>query len=42
MVSAIREEVLAARRKSMRKAFARAHSHDEIRDDLDIELMLTC
>jgi AcrR family transcriptional regulator len=40
LADAIREEVLAARRESMREAFARAHARHEIRDDLDVELML--
>lgn len=36
----IRQEVLAARRKSMREAFARARSRREVRSDLDIELAI--
>jgi AcrR family transcriptional regulator len=40
LAEAIRQEVLAARRKSMREAFARARSRGETRDDLDIELVL--
>jgi AcrR family transcriptional regulator len=36
----IRQEVLAARRKSMREAFARARARGEVRPDLDIELAL--
>lgn len=36
----IRLEVLAARRKSMRDAFARARARDEVRADLDIELVI--
>jgi AcrR family transcriptional regulator len=40
LAEAIRVEVLAARRRSMREAFARAQARHEIRDDLDIELML--
>lgn len=36
----IRTEVLAARRKSMREAFARARARGEIRTDLDVELVL--
>jgi AcrR family transcriptional regulator len=36
----IRQEVLAARRKSMREAFARARARREIRPDLDVELAL--
>ncbi len=37
---AIRREVLAARRKSMREAFARARARGECRADLDMELVL--
>jgi AcrR family transcriptional regulator len=40
LADVIREDVLAARRESMREAFARAHARHEIRDDLDIELLL--
>jgi len=40
LAEAIRQEVLAARRKSMREAFARARLRGEIRKDLDIELVL--
>jgi AcrR family transcriptional regulator len=36
----IRQEVLAARRKSMREAFARARARGEVRPDLDVELAL--
>jgi AcrR family transcriptional regulator len=36
----IRQEVMASRRQSMRAAFARALQRGEIRDDLDIELVL--
>jgi len=36
----IRQEVLAARRKSMREAFARARVRGEVRLDLDVELVL--
>lgn len=36
----IRQEVLAARRKSMREAFARARARREIRSDLDVDLAL--
>jgi AcrR family transcriptional regulator len=36
----IRQEVLAARRKSMREAFARARARGEVRRDLDVELAL--
>ncbi len=40
LAETIREEVLAARRKSMREAFARARARGEIRADLDVELAL--
>jgi AcrR family transcriptional regulator len=40
LAGSIRQEVLAARRKSMREAFARAKARGEVRDDLDIELVL--
>ncbi|HEY8053221.1 MAG TPA: TetR-like C-terminal domain-containing protein [Steroidobacteraceae bacterium] len=40
LAATIREEVLAARRNSMRDAFARAMAREEIRKDLDIELLL--
>lgn len=40
LAQTIREEVLAARRKSMREAFARARARREVRPDLDIELVL--
>lgn len=36
----IRREVLAARRKSMRDALHRARARKEVRDDLDVELVL--
>lgn len=36
----IRQEVLAARRKSMREAFVRARVRGEVRPDLDVELVL--
>jgi AcrR family transcriptional regulator len=36
----IRREVLAARRKSMRDAFARARTREEVREDMDVELVL--
>jgi len=36
----IRHEVLAARRKSMRDAFARARARHEVRSDLNIELVI--
>ncbi len=40
LAETIREEVLGARRKSMREAFARARARGEVRADLDIELVL--
>jgi AcrR family transcriptional regulator len=40
LAATIRQEVLASRRQSMRAAFARARERGEIRDDLDIELVL--
>jgi AcrR family transcriptional regulator len=40
LAAIIREEVLAARRKSMREAFERARVRGEIRGDLDSELLL--
>ena len=40
LAETIRREVLAARRDSMREAFARAKSRGEIRGDLDVELVL--
>ena len=40
LAATIREEVLAARRKSMRDAFERARARGEIRGDLEIELLL--
>jgi AcrR family transcriptional regulator len=40
LAATIREEVLAARRKSMRDAFARAGARGEIRAGLEIELLL--
>jgi AcrR family transcriptional regulator len=36
----IRQEVLAARRKSMREAFARARARGQVRPDVDVELAL--
>jgi len=36
----IRRQVLTARRNSMREAFARARSRGEIRDDLNLELVI--
>lgn len=40
LAETIRSEVLAARRKSMREAFARARARGETRTDLDVELVL--
>jgi AcrR family transcriptional regulator len=40
LAATFRREVLAARRKSMRQAFNRARERGEIRDDLDLELVL--
>jgi AcrR family transcriptional regulator len=40
LAQTIREEVLAARRKSMREAFTRARGRREIRPDLDVDLAL--
>jgi AcrR family transcriptional regulator len=40
LADTIRQEVLAARRKSMRDAFARARARNEVRADLDIELVI--
>jgi len=40
LAQTIRQEVLAARRKSMREAFGRARARREIRADLDVELAL--
>jgi len=40
LAALIREQVLAARRRSMREAFARALARGEIRADLDIEVIL--
>ncbi len=40
LAETIRQEVLAARRKSMRDAFARARAREEVRSDLDIELVI--
>lgn len=40
LAALIREQVLAARRRSMREAFARALARGEIRTDLDIEVIL--
>jgi hypothetical protein len=40
LAATIRREVLAARRNSMREAFARARARGEIRADLEMELVL--
>jgi AcrR family transcriptional regulator len=40
LADTIRHEVLAARRNSMREAFARANTRHETRDDLEVELIL--
>jgi AcrR family transcriptional regulator len=40
LAKAIRHQVLARRRNSMREAFARAHARGETHADLDIELLL--
>jgi AcrR family transcriptional regulator len=40
LAQTIRQEVLAARRKSIREAFMRARARREVRDDLDIELVI--
>jgi AcrR family transcriptional regulator len=40
LARAIRRDVLAERRESMRRAFDRARARGEARDDLDIELVL--
>jgi AcrR family transcriptional regulator len=40
LAATIREEVLAARRKSMRDAFERAGARGEIREGLEIELLI--
>ena len=40
LATAIRQDVLAARRRSMRDAFKRARARREIRNDLDTELLL--
>jgi AcrR family transcriptional regulator len=40
LATVIREDVLAARRKSMHDALQRAKARQEIRDDLDTELVL--
>jgi AcrR family transcriptional regulator len=40
LAETIRSEVLAARRRSMREAFARARARGETRTDLDVELVL--
>jgi AcrR family transcriptional regulator len=40
LADTIRQEVLAARRKSMREAFMRARARREVRANLDIELLI--
>lgn len=40
LAASIRQDVLAARRKSMHEALERARARQEIRDDLDTELLL--
>jgi len=40
LAEAIRQEVLGKRRKSMQEAFARARQRGEVRDGLDMELVL--
>jgi hypothetical protein len=40
LAETIRRDVLAARRKSIRDAFARARARGEFQSDLDIELLL--
>jgi AcrR family transcriptional regulator len=40
LAETIRSEVLAARRRSMREAFARARARAEVRTDCDVELVL--
>lgn len=40
LAETIRQEVLAARRKSMREAFVRAGARGEVQADLDIELVI--
>ena len=40
LAETIRREVLAARRNSMREAFARARARREIRSDIDMEVVL--
>lgn len=40
LAEVMRQQVLAARRESMREAFARAKARGEIRDDLQMEVML--
>ena len=40
LAQTIRQEVLATRRQSMRDAFTRARAREEIRADLDIDLLL--
>jgi AcrR family transcriptional regulator len=40
LAETIRSEVLAARRRSMREAFARARARGEVRTDFEVELVL--
>ena len=40
LASSIRQQVLAPRRRSMREAIERAHARGEVRDDLDVEILL--
>jgi AcrR family transcriptional regulator len=40
LAATVRHEVLATRRRSMREAFERALARDEVRADLDMELLL--
>jgi hypothetical protein len=40
LAEAIRREVLGRRRRSMQEAFMRAAARGEVREDLDIELVL--
>jgi AcrR family transcriptional regulator len=40
LAEAIRQQVIAARRQWMREAFVRARARGEVREDLDIELVL--
>lgn len=40
LASVIRQQVLTPRRRSMREAIERARARGEVRDDLDVELLL--